>query len=88
MSRYFFDIRDGDYIPEKVGCEFADLDAARLHAVVKSGEILMANPSRFWDGEEWQLEVRDRDRRLLFALTFMATESPNLPPRQLRTSSY
>lgn len=88
MPRYFFDIRDGEFIPDEVGLDLADLDAARVHAVVRSGDILRENASRFWDGDEWQLEVRDRSRQILFILTFMATDSPNLPPRKLKTSSY
>jgi len=83
MPRYFFDIRDGEYIPDHVGCEFVDLEAARIHAVVRSADLLKANPSKFWDGEEWQLEVRDEARLILFILTFMATNSPHLTRRGL-----
>ncbi len=83
MPRYFFDVRDGEYFPDNEGREFADLEGARLHAVVLSAELLRENPSRFWDGEEWQLEVRDHERLILFILTFMATNAPHLPPRRL-----
>jgi hypothetical protein len=83
MPRYFFDIRDGEFIPDPVGREFIDLEAARIQAVVISGELLKENPSRFWEGEEWQLEVRDETRRILFILTFMATNSPHLPRTKL-----
>ncbi len=79
MPRYFFDIRDGEFIPDPVGRDFASLEAARLQAVVISAELLMQNPSRFWEGEEWQLEVRDEARLILFILTFMATNAPHLP---------
>ncbi|HLZ73947.1 DUF6894 family protein [Phenylobacterium sp.] len=86
MARYFFDIRDGEFFPDEVGSEFVDLEAARIHAVVRSGELLKENPSRFWEGEEWQLEVRDEARRVLFILTFMATNSPDLPRTKLSRS--
>ena len=86
MPRYFFDIRDGDYFPDFVGAEFADLEQARLHSVILSTELLSENPSRFWDGEEWQLEVRDEARLILFILTFMATNAPHLPRRKLSRS--
>ncbi|HZZ33292.1 MAG TPA: hypothetical protein VFE10_15010 [Phenylobacterium sp.] len=83
MPRYFFDVRDGGYIPDPVGHDFADLEAARLHAVVLSAGLLSGNPAKFWDGEEWQLEVCDHERLILFILTFMATNAPHLPSRRL-----
>ena len=83
MPRFFFDIRDGEFMPDALGSEFVDLEAARIEAVVRSGELLKENPSRFWEGEEWQLEVRDETRRVLFILTFMATNSPALPRTKL-----
>jgi hypothetical protein len=45
MPRYFFDIRDGEFIPDTQGREFIDLEAARIQAVVISGELLKENPS-------------------------------------------
>ncbi|WP_293380721.1 hypothetical protein [Phenylobacterium sp.] len=83
MPRYFFDIRDGEYIPDHVGCEVPNLEAARIQAVVRSADLLKANPSKFWDGEEWQLEVRDEACLILFIPTFMATNSPRLAGRGL-----
>lgn len=82
MPHYFFDVRDGEFIPDKMGRNFADLEAARLHAVVLAAQLLSADPPRFWDGQEWQLEVRDEARRVLFILTFTATNAPHLPPRR------
>ena len=83
MPLFFFDIRDGEYFPDETGTDLADLEAARLHAVLRSADLLKADPSRFWDGEEWQLEVRDAGRKLLFVLTFLATNSPKTPRRKL-----
>jgi hypothetical protein len=50
---------------------------------VMSANLLKENPSRFWEGEEWQLEVRDDARLILFILTFMATNAPHLPRSHL-----
>jgi hypothetical protein len=82
MPRYFFDVRDGEHVRDPAGQDFADLEAVRLHAVVLSADLLSSNPTRFWDGEEWQLEVRDDEHLILFILTFMATNAPHLPPRR------
>lgn len=76
MARYFFDVRDGEYIPDQVGTELPDLAAARVHAVVYSGELLMRNAEQFWRGEEWQLEVKDQQGLILFSLMFLATNAP------------
>jgi hypothetical protein len=83
MPRFYFDIRDGEFIPDDEGTELADLEAARIQAVMLSGALLSENPSKFWEGEEWQLEVRDDAHLILFILTFMATNSPHLPRRKL-----
>ena len=88
MPRYFFDIRDGEFIPDLVGCEFVDLEAAHVQAVVHSANLLKSNPSKFWDGEEWQLEVRDEAHLILFILTFMATNSPHLARRGLTRQAH
>ena len=77
MPRYFFDIRDGEYLADEVGTDLPDIEAARVQAVVLSGGLLQERPSKFWDGEEWRLEVRE-GQTILFALTFMATNSPDL----------
>ncbi len=87
MPRFFFDIRDGEFIPDHIGREFVSLEDARIHAVVMSADLLKENPSRFWEGEEWQLEVRDDARLIQFILTFMATNAPHLPRSPLSKSS-
>jgi hypothetical protein len=88
VPRFFFDIRDGEYIADTKGAVFPDLEAARIEAVVRSGDLLRENPSKFWEGEEWQLEVRDEARRILFILTFMATNAPHLPRRKLARRTF
>ncbi len=80
MPRYFFDIRDGEYLRDEVGTVLPDIEAARVQAVVLSGGLLQERPSKFWDGKEWRLEVR-QGQKILFALTFMATNAPDMPRR-------
>ena len=85
MPRYFFDIRDGEYLRDEVGTDLPDIEAARVQAVVLSGGLLQERPSKIWDGEEWRLEVR-KGPKVLFALTFMATSAPDLSPRETRAA--
>lgn len=77
MSRYFFDIKDGQDFPDLQGSEFADLAAARMEAVRYSAEVLREMPERFWNCEEWTMTVSDYNRNQLFTLKFLAQTTPS-----------
>lgn len=72
MSRYFFDIKDGQDFPDLSGSDWPDLAAARVEAVRFSAEVLKEMPERFWHCEEWTMLVSNHDRKLLFTLKFRA----------------
>lgn len=72
MPRYFFDIVDGEDLPDIEGSEHADLGAARIEAIRYSGEVLREMPERFWHAEEWTMTVADAQRVPLFTLKFLA----------------
>ena len=76
MPRYFFDIRDGEDLPDRHGSEHADLAAARVESIRYSGEVLREMPERFWNAEEWTMTVSDARRVPLFTLKFMAEQLP------------
>ncbi len=76
MPRYFFDVRDATEIPDDIGTELADEDAARAEAVVFAGRLLADLGRKFWDSGDWRLSVRDESGRVLFTLTFSAKNSP------------
>lgn len=78
MPRYHFNIHDGDDLPDIDGIELRDLAAARVEAVRLSGDCLRDHAHRFWDGDEWQMEVTDHRGLILFTLTFYATDAPSL----------
>ena len=80
MPRYFFDIRDGTDIPDDVGTELRDLDAARAAAVTFAGEQLRDVSGKFWHGHDWKIEVRDETRQILFTLVFSAIEPAPVGP--------
>ena len=76
MPLYFFDIVDGENLPDHHGSEHADLAAARLEATRYSGEVLREMPERFWNAEEWTMTVSDAERTPLFTLQFLARPVP------------
>ncbi len=76
MARYFFDLQDGEQIPDEVGTDFATLEDARHHAAITIASLLIKNPAKFWSGKEWEMLVRDDLGLTLFSLAFIATEAP------------
>jgi hypothetical protein len=69
---YFFDIIDGEDLPDLNGSEHANLSAARVESIRYSGELLREMPERFWNAEEWKMTVSDAQRVPLFTLKFLA----------------
>ena len=76
MPLYFFDIIDGEDLPDEHGSEHANLGAARVEAIRYSGEVLREMPERFWNAEEWTMTVSDATRTPLFILKFLADAVP------------
>lgn len=72
MPRYFFDIVDGQDLPDPEGSVHADLAAARIEAIRYSAEVLKEMPERFWTCERWVMTVSDARRSPLFTLNFHA----------------
>lgn len=79
MPRYFFDITDIETRPDEEGDELEGLNAARVHAVTLSGELLKSFPDRFWSVGEWSCSVRDEKGLVLFVLHFFAVDKPKVP---------
>jgi hypothetical protein len=84
MPRYFFDIRDGKFMPDDCGTDLPSLQAARVQAVAVAGELLRDDPEKFLDGDEWHIEVRDGDGLVLFTFAFVATDAPAAATRRPR----
>ncbi len=78
MPHYFFDIADGEDLPDLQGSEWPDLAAARMEAVRYSAEVLKEMPERFWNCEAWKMTVSDADRVMLFTLKFLAESAEPL----------
>lgn len=78
MPLFFFDVTDGDFIPDLIGTELPNVAAARTHAVAYAAKLLQEreNAVRFWGGDEWLIEVKDDIGIILFTLVFMARDTP------------
>ena len=80
MPRYFFNIHDGEELPDADGAELPDLRAARINAVRLAGECLRDHAAKFWSGDKWAMDVTDDRGLRLFTLTFAATLAPRTTP--------
>lgn len=70
MPRYFFHIRDGEFMPDEVGTELNDDHAARVQAVRACAEAIRDLGERFWNGEDWHMSVVDDTGREICKLDF------------------
>lgn len=75
MARYFFHLRDGQYISDTEGTELPDIRSAQREAVKFAGGLLRDNADKFWNGEDWRFEVTDGTGLVLFTLHFSAVVS-------------
>jgi hypothetical protein len=78
MPRYFFHVHDGNSTGDNEGTELPDIFAAQEQAILLSGELLREMGGKFWNGEEWSLDVTDEAGRILFTLRFSAEERTDL----------
>ena len=73
MPRFFFNVKDGQDLPDHEGMVLADADAARVMAVFSSGEMIRAHASQFWKDRDWQMHVTDEQGATVCDLRFSGT---------------
>ena len=67
MRRYFFDLSDGGWEPDRIGTELRDDAAAQQEAIRFAGEMLKHEPGRLQHGEV-RVNVHDEDPSVRFAV--------------------
>lgn len=73
---YFFNIAGAVYDRDLEGFELASLSDARIAAVKFAGETLRDRPEVVWRGDEFRVEVTDKDRVLLFTVLAVGVDAP------------
>jgi hypothetical protein len=73
---YFFDVRDGQFMPDQTGSELPSLEAARIEAVAMAGRLLVDEPEKFVGGDKWRIEVRNTDAQVLYTFSFIGIDAP------------
>ena len=73
MPRYFFNVQDGQDLPDREGTVLADANAARVMAVFSSGEMIRAHAEQFWNHGDWHMHVTDEQGAGVCDLRFSGT---------------
>lgn len=80
MPKFYFNIKDGEELPDEFGTELPDMAAARKEAVHVAAQFIRDRADdALWSGTPWQLDVTDRPSwagRKLLILTFIASVVP------------
>ena len=79
MPRYYFHVIDGRDIIDSEGTELADLREARVEAIHLAGSILRDEGDKFWNGEEWHMNVTDASGQSVLKLSFSAEDQDTAP---------
>jgi hypothetical protein len=79
MPRYFFNVIDGRSIIDNQGSELAGLKEARVEAIQLAGAILRDEGDKFWNGEEWHMNVTDASGLSVLKLHFSADDQGIAP---------
>ena len=72
MSRFFFDIHDGIFLPDHTGTELPTLNDAYTEAIKTAGQLLQEAGMDLLAGAPWRMEVTDKHGQLLLTLNFSA----------------
>jgi len=79
MPLYFFHVIDGRSIIHHEGTEFPNLRSARGAAIRLAGAILRDGGDKFWNGEEWHMNVTDASGQSVLKLRFSADDQGIAP---------
>ncbi|GJE14879.1 MULTISPECIES: DUF6894 family protein [Methylobacterium] len=69
MPRYFFDINDGQFLPDTEGTDCADCDAARREAMISLPEIARWIIPGDGDNQAFTVLVRDETGTVVYTAT-------------------
>ena len=77
MANYFFHLSDGFRLSrDGTGCDYKDVDEARLHGVRLLAERVAQAPEQFLHDGYWQVEVARDDGLTFTSLQLSETKAP------------
>jgi hypothetical protein len=73
MTRYVFNIRDGEDIPDTIGSEYPALASLRQEALEATTDIIKGRLLTNSDSEAWIVQVTDEAGFTVMVLSFSAS---------------
>ena len=74
MSRFFFHIVDGQFVPDAIGIECATKVQVKTHAIQIAGEMIKELASAEWKANRLDLFVCDENNNTHLKLSFLAED--------------
>jgi uncharacterized protein DUF6894 len=74
MPRYFFNVHDGQDLPDKEGVELASREAAQTEALRAAGDMLKEIGREFLRDHAWEMHVTDEAGKTVCRLRFSAED--------------
>lgn len=74
MSRYFFHVVNGEFLPDQVGFECATADDVKAQAVIATGEMLKDQGIKIWKTRRFYMFVTDDQNQTRLKLAFDAED--------------
>jgi hypothetical protein len=71
---YYFNVHDGQDLPDTQGTEYPDRDAAHRGAFRTAGEMLKSADRTFLRGDVWEMHVTDEAGKTVCRLRFSAED--------------
>lgn len=76
MQRYFFNLAGAVHDPDNEGIELPSMSDARIEAARYGGEYLLGRPEAAWLGDEFRVEVTNKERLILFTFIAIGVDAP------------
>ncbi len=73
---FFFTKAGAVYDPDTDGIELGSMSEARIQAVKYAAETLRDRPELVWMGEEFRVEVTDKNQLVLFTFIAIGVDAP------------
>ena len=77
MPIFYIHLKGPDTVPDLVGQELEDVQAAKCAAIHMVAKTLCSQPQAFWDAEFHQVRVSDEWGLTLFVVDIQTTTSPS-----------
>ena len=76
MPRYYFNIRDGHDVFDKVGTELSSIRDVRLHMMASASALIEKEGDELPNHGDWEMEALDEQGKIICTMAFAVTRRP------------